>query len=128
MSRIDNIMKILVTDDSMLARMSLKKVFSELEPSAEYIEAENGQVAVDKYKENMQDIRLVFLDLTMPVMTGYEALEEIIKINPKALVVVVSADVQPKAQERVMSSGAKAVIPKPISADKLRELLLKGII
>jgi len=120
-------MKILVTDDSMLARMSLKKVFSELEPSAEFIEAQNGQEAIDTYKAN-SDINLVFLDLTMPVKTGYEALEEIIAFDATAKVVVVSADVQPKARERVLEAGAKEVIPKPISSDKMRELLLKGII
>ncbi len=121
-------MKILVTDDSMLARMSLKKVLAELEPSAEFIEASNGQEAIDTYKEASQDINLIFLDLTMPVKTGYEALEEIIEFNPNAKIVVVSADVQPKAQEKVLAAGAKAVIPKPITVDKMRDLLLQGII
>lgn len=121
-------MKILVTDDSMLARMSLKKVFSELEPGAIFLEAENGQLAIEAYKKNKDEVRLVFLDLTMPVMTGYEALEEIMKIDPSAKVIIVSADIQPKAQERVLSAGAKAIIPKPISVDKMRDLLLQGII
>ncbi len=121
-------MTILVSDDSMLARMSLKKVLSELEPSIEFLEASNGQEAIDTYKAHKNEISLVFLDLTMPIKTGYEALEEILACNSEAKVVVVSADVQPKAKEKVLAAGAKEVIPKPISSEKMKDLLLKGII
>ena len=121
-------MKILVTDDSMLARVSLIKVAQQLEPNAEFIEAKDGQEAVDIYKKDASTIDLVFMDLTMPVMSGYDALIEIIKINPKAKVVVVTADVQPQAKQRVMESGAVTMIPKPISLEKLQELFIGGLI
>ena len=52
-------------------------------------EAENGLEAVRKYKELKPDI--VTMDITMPEMTGIEALKEIIKIDPKAKVVMLSA-------------------------------------
>lgn len=121
-------MTVLVTDDSLLARKSLIKVLRELEPDAEMIEAQNGLEAYECYCKRSRDISLVFLDLTMPVMDGFEALEKIMAFDPQAKVVIVSADIQPKSQERVMSAGAKTVIPKPISSDKMRTLLLGGLV
>lgn len=121
-------MTVLVTDDSLLARKSLIKVLRELEPEAEMIEAQNGLEALERYKERKREISIVFLDLTMPVMDGFEALEKIVAFDPQARVVIVSADIQPKSQERVMASGAKTVIPKPISIDKMRTLLLSGLV
>ncbi|MDO9305037.1 MAG: response regulator [Sulfuricurvum sp.] len=114
-------MKILVADDSKLARLSLIKSIKGLEPHCEIIEAENGLIAVEQFKENSPSI--VFLDLTMPVMDGYEALEKIIAMNSKAQVVVVTADIQSQAQAQVISLGAKMVIPKPISSEKMQAVL-----
>jgi len=114
-------MKILVADDSKLARLSLIKIVKELEPSCEVIEAENGQIAVEKFQENSPSI--VFLDLTMPIIDGYEALAQIIEMNPKAQVVVVTADIQSQAQAQVIALGAKMVIPKPISSEKMQTVL-----
>lgn len=114
-------MKILVADDSKLARLSLIKTLKEFEPAAEFFEAENGAIAVEHYQALSPSV--VFLDLTMPVMDGYEALEKIIGFDPKAQVVVVTADIQTQAQVQVMALGAKMVIPKPISSDKMAATL-----
>lgn len=114
-------MKILVADDSKLARLSLIKSIKGLEPHCEIIEAENGLIAVEQFKENSPSI--VFLDLTMPVMDGYEALEKIIAMNSKAQVVIVTADIQSQAQAQVIALGAKMVIPKPISSEKMQAVL-----
>jgi CheY-like chemotaxis protein len=99
-------MKVLVIDDSLLARRSVINVYKEAEPGTEFIEAENGAVGVERYKEHAPD--LVFLDLTMPVMDGYEALEQLMQINPDARVVIISADIQPKAKERVLATGGQS--------------------
>lgn len=114
-------MKVLVVDDSKLARLTLIKTLKEYEPSAEILEAENGAVAVEVFKA--ENPRVVFLDLTMPVMDGFEALELMMQINPKAQVVVVSADIQTQAQERVLALGAKLMVPKPINSDKMLGVL-----
>lgn len=114
-------MKILVVDDSKLARLSLIKTLKEFEPSAEFIEAENGEVAVELFKTYAP--RVVFLDLTMPVMDGYTALKIIMDMNPKVQVVVVSADIQSQAQSQVLGMGAKMMVPKPINSDKMSVVL-----
>jgi CheY-like chemotaxis protein len=58
----------------------------------------------------------------MPVMDGYEALKQIIAYDPKAVIYVITADIQKKAQERVMASGATAIKTKPIEEESLAKI------
>jgi len=114
-------MKYLVVDDSKLARLTLIKSLKAHIGEAEIFQACNGLEAVQTMGEEKADI--VFLDLTMPEMDGYEALPKLLEINNKAKVVVVSADVQTKAKERVISLGAQLHMQKPINVDKMKEIL-----
>jgi len=114
-------MKYLVTDDSKLARLSLIKSLKPHVGEAAIFQATNGLEAVKIMQDEKVDI--VFLDLTMPEMDGYEALPKLLEINPHAKIVVVSADVQTQAKERVISLGAQLHIHKPINSDKMQELL-----
>lgn len=114
-------MKYLVTDDSKLARLSLVKSLKAHVDDAEIFQAANGAEAVETVKEHKPDI--VFLDLTMPVMDGYEALPKILEAHPSAKVVVVSADIQEKAKEKVIGLGAQLHVQKPINADKMQDIL-----
>lgn len=97
-----------------------------VEPSVEFFEAENGAIAVELFKQ--ENPRVVFLDLTMPVMDGFEALVEMMKIDSTAQVVVVSADIQEEAQNRVLRDGAKAMCPKPINAEKMQNIFIHDLI
>jgi len=119
-------LKILVVDDSKLARLSLIKAVKNVEPSTEFFEAENGEVAIEVFKREMP--RVVFLDLTMPVMDGYDALVEIMKIDPEAQVIVVSADIQASARERILALGAKNMCPKPINDEKMQNIFINDLI
>ena len=119
-------MKILVVDDSNLARKFLIKELKKIEPAAQIIEAENGAMAVEIFEKERPSA--VFLDLTMPVMDGYEALELIMKIDPYAQVIVVSADIQPEARKKVLLSGAKNMCPKPINSEKMESIFMNDLI
>jgi len=113
--------KYLVVDDSKLARLSLVKSLKTYVENAEIFQASNGQEAVEIMQKEKASI--VFLDLTMPIMDGYETLPKLLEIDTKVKVVVVSADVQKKAKERVINLGAKLHIQKPINIDKMKEIL-----
>ncbi|MDK2040164.1 response regulator [Aliarcobacter butzleri] len=117
-------MKVLVTDDSKMAR---KMVVRSLEESTiknlEIFEAQNGQEAIDLYKEISP--KIVFLDLTMPIMDGFEALKKIKEIDENAKVVIISADIQKLSMDRVRELGAFNFIKKPIDALKMQQILEK---
>lgn len=114
-------MKYLVTDDSKLARLSLIKSLKVHVGDADIYQATNGAEALEIVKNNKPDI--VFLDLTMPIMDGYEALPLIINEHKKVKIVVVSADVQEQAKTKVIKLGAKLHMQKPINPDKIKEIL-----
>ncbi len=98
--------RVLITDDSGLARKQLARSLPE-SINAEVTFAENGEVAIQQLKANEFDV--MFLDLTMPVLDGYETLEAMRQHGLTVPVYVVSGDIQPKAQARVMELGAKAL-------------------
>lgn len=115
--------KLLIVDDSPIARKITKRILPK-EEDFEIFEATNGLEGLNKFKEISPDI--TFMDLTMPVMDGLEALEEIIKIDKNAIVIVSTADVQPKSISKVMSLGAFDVIRKPPKQEKVKEVILKA--
>ena len=117
------IKKILIVDDSPIARKMLKSCLPK-DQGFEFYEACDGREGVEKYKSICPD--LTFMDLTMPVMTGYEAIVEIIKHDINALVIVVTADVQLKAIKTVLDSGAYMVLRKPLKKEDLLIALSKA--
>src|SRR5437870_3112114 len=111
---------ILVVDDSPMARKMMIKALSP-EWDIEISQASNGKEALAAYRAGKVDV--MFLDLTMPEMDGYQVLETLQKEDLNCLVVVVSADVQPIAQERVKKLGAIAFVRKPVDAQKIHAVL-----
>jgi CheY-like chemotaxis protein len=111
---------IVIADDSLLARKVLTKALPpDWEVDISY--ASNGREALALYREGTASV--MFLDLTMPDMTGYQVLEALQHEDLNTFVIVVSADVQPMAQERVRSLGAIAFIAKPVSPEALLPIL-----
>lgn len=112
--------KILIGDDSILARKQLKDVVSSFGIS-NIIEASNGQEVIDLYKEHMPD--MVFLDIVMPVKDGHSAIAEIMEVNPNADIVIVSS-VGTQAQLRqAIQLGAKDFIQKPLNVRQIESIL-----
>ncbi|MEZ5627983.1 MAG: response regulator [Rhodocyclaceae bacterium] len=111
---------VLVVDDSAMAR---KMLIRSLPASwdVEVRQAANGVEALAAYRQG--DVDVMFLDLTMPEMDGFQVLEALRAEGLNCLVVVVSADIQPEAQERVKRLGAIAFVKKPVDAEKLGVVL-----
>ncbi|UXY17184.1 response regulator [Chitiniphilus purpureus] len=111
---------ILVVDDSVMARKMLIKA---LPPSwdVEITQAGNGVEALAAYRAGKAAV--MFLDLTMPELDGYGVLETLQKEGLNSFVVVVSADIQPLARERVRQLGAIAFIKKPVDPAQIESIL-----
>ena len=110
------IKKILIVDDSPISIKIIKSCIP-TDKDYELFDASNGQIAVEKYKELKPD--LTFMDLTMPVMNGFEALEEILKFDQRALVIILTADVQIKAVAKAHDLGAFTVVKKPPAKESI---------
>ena len=115
--------KILIVDDSPVSRKIMKTCIPE-DRGYELLEAGDGRSGIDKYQLSNPD--LTFMDLTMPVMDGMQALQEILKIDPQAVVIVCTADVQMKTIFKVMNLGALMVVRKPINKQAIDDALRKA--
>ena len=119
----EKIKTILIVDDSPISRKMLKSCIPN-DKGYELYEAGNGKEGVEKYQALNPDV--TFMDLTMPVMDGYEATEKIIELNQNALIIVVTADIQVKAITKVLDLGAYMVLKKAIKKDDIHNALIKA--
>lgn len=113
---------VLVCDDSTVARKQVKRCL-ESALDVTIVEAKNGEEALTLLKT--QQIDLVCLDLTMPVVDGIGVLEGIKAHKIESFVVVISADIQVEMKSRVASLGALDFIEKPVSSNELMAVLHK---
>ncbi|MCP5161977.1 MAG: response regulator [Hahellaceae bacterium] len=111
---------VLICDDSSVARKQMAKSLPS-DWDCEISFAANGQEALVAIREGKGDV--LFLDLNMPVMDGYETLEAIAKEDLPTMVIVVSGDIQPEACARVKKLGALGFIKKPIKDNELESVL-----
>lgn len=109
--------KILIIDDSAFMRMMLKDILGR--NGHEIAEAENGQDGVEKYSKFKPD--LVAMDIVMPGVTGIDAVREIMKKDPKASIVMISALGQEAMVKEALEAGAKDFIVKPFKKEKVIE-------
>lgn len=112
--------RVLICDDSGVARKQMARSLPESWDIDVSFAAHGGE-ALEAIQEGKGDI--LFLDLNMPVMDGYETLENIMKMDLPTVTIVVSGDIQPEAHERVKALGAIAFIKKPIDNPTLMQIL-----
>ncbi len=103
--------KILVVDDAVFLRNVLKDILIKQGIASVVYEAADGMAAVDSYKKLRPDI--VTMDVNMPKMDGVQALREIMKIDPKAKVIMVTAVEQKYIVQDAMKLGARDYVVKP---------------
>lgn len=112
--------KILICDDSILARKSMNNLLSSMGYN-KVIEASNGQQCVDLCKSENPD--LVFLDIIMPVKDGITATKEILENSPSTKVVMCSSVGTQTHLFEAIKAGAKDFIQKPVEEDTLKQVL-----
>lgn len=111
---------LLICDDSNMARKQLLRALP-ADWGVSVTMATNGQEGLDAVRQGLGQVML--LDLTMPVMDGYQALAAIRAENLTANIIVVSGDVQEEAVRRVMELGALAFLKKPADPEELEATL-----
>jgi len=85
--------------------------------------AENGKEAIELHKQNKYT--LIFMDIQMPILDGYEATKEIRKIDKNIPIYAITASAMKEDIQRTLDSGMNGYLHKPIDVSKLYKILLK---
>ena len=107
--------KILIVDDSALSRRTMRRILES--GGYEVVEADDGMTALEVYF--LEKPSLVLLDLVMKGMYGIDVLVKLREMDPKAMVVVASADIQSSTRAMVDEAGALAFINKPFVSEQV---------
>lgn len=112
--------KVLIVDDSKLARMTLAKLLSELRPDWTRLEAENADAALIQVGAARPDI--ILLDCNMPGRSSLELAAQLHETHPRIPVAIVTANIQAEIVERAERVGA-AFLAKPLTESALAAFL-----
>jgi nitrogen regulation protein NR(I) len=113
---------ILIVDDDKSIRYSLKRM---LEENFSVITAQNGEEALDRVRENPPD--LIIMDIKMPGRNGIDVLKEIKSIDPKSLVIIMTAYGTTETAIEAMKYGAFDYILKPFPIPQMKGLVEKAL-
>jgi len=116
--------KILLVEDNELNQDLALAFFSRSKLDADL--AENGKEALALAKNN--DYDMIFMDLQMPIMDGFEATRLIREFNNTVPIVAMSANVFSDAKQRARDAGVTDFLDKPIIIDKATSLISKYIV
>jgi two-component system chemotaxis response regulator CheY len=111
--------KVLVVDDSGLARRSVRQILESA--GYEVVEAEDGLTALERYF--LEKPAIVLLDLVMKGMMGLDVLQKLQEMDPRVRTIVVSADIQDSSRKLAAAGGACNFLNKPVN----REALLDAV-
>lgn len=114
--------KVLIVDDSAFMRVTIRSIL-EKSGYAVVAEAENGWLGVNRYFELKPDI--VTMDITMPEMDGITSLKEIMRLNSKANVIMLTAVGQQHVVRDAIVSGARGFVVKPFKEETFLSALAK---
>lgn len=113
-------LKILIADDSLLARKKLKDCLASLDYT-NIVEAADGAEALEQYKSEKPD--LVFMDIVMPKRFGTDAVKDILTEDSKAIIIMVSSVGTQKYIADSLKAGAKDFISKPFTSSQVLSVL-----
>ncbi len=116
--------KILIVDDSLLLRNIIKNELS-FQGHEIVAEAKNGEEAVEFFRKDKPD--LITMDITMDGMNGLEAAEVILKEDPQAKIIMVSALGEDELISKAVKMGVKDFIVKPFVPERLINAVKKAL-
>jgi two-component system chemotaxis response regulator CheY len=113
-------LKVMIVDDSQFIIKHLSQIF--LSRDFDVVgTADNGKAGVELFKKLSPNIDLVTLDITMPEMSGIEALQAIKALNPNVTAIMVTAIGTAESVKECIKLGAKGYIVKPLDREKVIE-------
>jgi two-component system cell cycle sensor histidine kinase/response regulator CckA len=112
---------ILIADDEEIVRRAARATLQEA--GYRILEAEDGLAALDLFRRQGDEIALVLLDMTMPILSGDEAVCHMMRIRPNAVVVASSGYGELEARRRFEGTGVSAFLQKPNSPEQLIALV-----
>jgi len=118
---------ILVVEDNLTNQLVVEGMLETINEEILIDIANNGEEALSKLKENPDKYALVFMDCQMPGMDGFEATKAIRDSNNDITIVAMTANAMPEDKEKCLNVGMDDYLSKPLSIDKLKDILLKWI-
>ena len=119
--------KILVAEDNTVLQKLIAKQLERVNIKADI--ASNGEIALELFRQNRYD--LIFLDCQMPVMDGYETVDQIRRLernsNKKTVVIALTAHAMQGDREKCQTAGMDDYLVKPLDIDMLRSVLTKWL-
>ena len=112
-------LNVLIIDDNKLNIIVLKKILEDFGVKAD--SANNGKVGLKKFKE--KNYQLIFMDIHMPEMDGWETTKKIRELNKDVIIFGLSANVTKEAIDKALESGMNNYLSKPFKKEHLYKLL-----
>lgn len=113
--------RVLLVEDNEINQLVAKQNLENF--GLEVFTALNGEIAVEKTKKEHFDI--IFMDLQMPIMDGFEASKKIREFNTSIPIVALSAAVMEEDLKMTENVGMNEHLAKPIDIEKLKEVIIK---
>ena len=114
-------LKILIIEDNKMNQHVIGTMLKSLGYSFEL--SDDGYAGYLMAKAQKYD--LIFMDLIMPEMDGFESAQKIVKIDKSVLIVAFTADNMPETKRKAELSGIKDFISKPVRIDELKKLFAR---
>ncbi|APU69009.1 PAS domain S-box protein [Christiangramia flava] len=121
--------RIMIVEDNPVNRFLANTIIQKVVPNALIISAEDGEEAIEKFRENKLD--LIFMDIQMPVLSGLEATEEIRKIekeNSHTPIIALTARALKNEREKYLARGMDDYLTKPVVLEDVKEVIFKFLI
>ena len=109
--------KVVLADDHAIVRQGLGSLISQEQDIKVVAEASNGKEAVDIARKDIADIFII--DITMPILNGLEAASQIMQIDSKKKIIVLSMHDNRAFVERALNLGVKGYVLKDSAADEI---------
>ena len=108
---------LLIVDDSLIIRQAIARFLENFDIEV-IATAHNGETALELFKKFLPDF--VTLDITMPGLGGFYVLEEMVKINKKSKIIVVTALADKGTGLKALKMGASSYLNKPFGPQKFK--------